>query len=105
MTCAWNERHDEGFTNEVKIEKFNIDSIYFEGEHDESYVGVDLGNHALKNVCIIAPYATDLIGVNIVNQYVNPIFNDLKEAGNENRPFVTPNGVIDVSNFKWKYID
>ena len=104
MTCAWNERHDEGFTNEVKIEKFNIDSIYFEGEHDESYVGVDLGNHALKNVCIIAPYATDLIGVNIVNQYVNPIFNDLKEAGNENRPFVTPNGVIDVSNFKWKYI-
>ena len=104
MTCAWNDRHDEGFPNEVKIEQFNIDSIYFEGEHEESYTGIDLGNHALQNVCIVAPYAPELIGVNIANTYVNPIFNDLKEADNENRPFITPNGKIDVSKFKWKNI-
>ena len=104
ITCAWNKRHDEGFENEVKIEKFNIDSVYFEGEHEPNYVGVDLGNHKLKDTCIIAPYAKELLGVDIVNQYVNPIFNDLKESYIEDRPYVTPNGVIDLSDFKWKYI-
>ena len=104
MTCAWNKRHDEGFKNEVLIEKFNIDSIYFDGEHDTSYEGIDLGGHKLKNVCIVAPYAKELLGVDIVNEYTNPIFNDLKEPNSETRPFITPNGVIDVSGFKWKYI-
>ena len=104
MTCAWNKRHDEGFKNEVLIEKFNIDSIYFDGEHDTSYEGIDLGGHKLKNVCIVAPYAKELLGVDIVNEYTNPIFNDLKEPNSETRPFITPNGVIDVSKFKWKYI-
>ena len=104
MTCAWNKRHDEGFKNEVLIEKFNIDSIYFDGEHDTSYEGIDLGGHKLKNVCIVAPYAKELLGVDIVNEYTNPIFNDFKEPNSETRPFITPNGVIDVSGFKWKYI-
>ena len=104
MTCAWNKRHDEGFKNEVLIEKFNIDSIYFDGEHDTSYEGIDLGGHKLKNVCIVAPYAKELLGVDIVNEYTNPIFNDFKEPNSETRPFITPNGVIDVSKFKWKYI-
>ena len=104
MTCAWNKRHDEGFKNEIKLEKFNIDSIYFDGEHDTSYEGIDLGGHKLKNVCIIAPYAKELLGVDIVNEYTNPIFNDLKEPSSSDRPFITPNGVIDVSGFKWKYI-
>ena len=101
ITCAWNERHDEGFINEVKIERFNIDSIFFEGEQDYSFVGIDLGNHKLENTRIIAPYATQLLGVDITNTYVNPIFNDLKEAGSDTRFYITPNGRIDVSNFQW----
>lgn len=104
ITCAWNKRHDEGFLHEVKIEQFNIDSIYFDGEHDESFIGIDLGNHPMQDVCIVAPYAKELLGVNITNRYVNPIFNDLKEDGNEDRPYITPNGRIDVSGFKWREI-
>ena len=100
ITCSWHNRHDEDYENEVKIEKYNINSIYFDGEHDMSYTGIDLGNHKMRDVRITAPYAPSLIGVNITNEYVNPVFNDLKEEGSEDRFFVTPNGVIDVSQFK-----
>ena len=104
ITCAWNDRHDEGFLHEVKLNKFNIDSIFFEGEHDMGYEGIDLGNHELIDSRIIAPYATSLKGVNITSQYVNPVFNDLKDDAVADTPYVTPNGRIDVSGFKWKNI-
>ena len=104
ITCAWHQRHDEGYSNEAKIAKFNIDSIYFEGEHDNDYVGVDLGGHAMTNTRIVAPFATELIGVNIVNDYVNPVFNELKESKSTERPFIAPNGSIDISNFKWRNV-
>ena len=104
ITCAWNNRHDEGFKNEWKMDKFNIDSIFFEGEHNESYMGVDLGNREMVNTRIVAPFAPEVKGVNIKNDYVNPIFNDFKEVDNEERPAITPIGKIDVSEFKWRNI-
>ena len=104
ITCAWHKRHDEGFANEAKIAKFNIDSIFFEGEHDVGYIGVDLGNHEMTDTRIVAPYATQLTGINIKNYYVNPVFNELKEKDSADRPFVTPNGKIDVSEFKWRAV-
>lgn len=103
-TSSWHDRHDEGFAHEVKLDYFNIDSIYFTGEHDVSYQGVDFGNHAMKNVRVIAPSAGEIIGLNIVNQYVNPVFNTFKSAEDDMRPIVTPQGIIDVSTFKWKEI-
>ena len=104
ITCAWHERHDEEFLNEVKLSKFNIDSVFFEGEHDMSYQGVDLGNHKMVNTRIIAPYAPEIKGVNITNTYVNPVFNDFKVKDDEERPCLTPIGKIDVSGFKWRNI-
>lgn len=100
ITCSWHDRHDEDYNNEVKLSKYNINSIFFEGEHDVSYLGIDLGNHKMRDVRITAPYATKLIGVDIVNKYVNPIFNEFKEENSEDRFFITPNGVIDVSGFE-----
>lgn len=104
ITCAWNNRHDEGFKNEWKMDRFNIDSIFFDGEHNESYMGVDLGKHKMKNVRVVAPYAPEVKGIDIENTYVNPIFNDFKEMDNEDRPAVTPLGKIDVSKFEWRNI-
>ena len=104
ITCAWHKRHDEGFSNEAKIAQFNIDSIFFEDEHDTSYIGVDLGNHEMIDTRIVAPYATQLTGINIKNYYVNPVFNELKEKDSTDRPFVAPNGKIDVSEFKWRAV-
>ena len=104
ITCAWYDLHDQGYKNEVKVAKFNIDSIFFKGEHDYGYVGVDLGDHAMVDTRIIAPYAPEIKGLNIKNTYVNPVFNEYKEADDPDRPFVTPQGVIDVSKFKWTVI-
>ena len=104
ITCAWNERHDEGFKNEVKLEQFNIDSIYFKDDHDIDYLGIDLGGYALENTRIVAPYAKTIEGVNITNTYVNPVFNDFKEPDSIDRPFATPRGTIDVSKFTWKEV-
>ena len=104
ITCAWHTRCNEGFANEAKIEKFNIDSIFFEGEHDSSFIGIDLGNHEMTNTRIVAPYATQLLGVNIKNTYVNPVFNELKVYGNTERPPIVPNGTVDVSEFKWRKV-
>jgi hypothetical protein len=67
-------------------------------------MGVDLGNHKMVNTRLIAPYAPEIKGVNIVNTFVNPVFNDLKEKDNEERPCLTPIGKIDVSGFKWRNI-
>ena len=103
-TSAWQTKHDESYPHEVKLEKFNINSIYFEGEHTDDYVGIDLGNHLMHDVRIIAPYATELIGLNIKNEWVNPIFQTFKEDGHETRPSLTPNGIIDLSEFKWKNV-
>ena len=103
-TSAWQTKHDEGYPHEVKLEKFNIDSIYFEGEHTDDYVGVDLGNHLMHDVRIVAPYSTELVGLNIKNEWVNPIFQTFKEDGHEARPSLTPQGKIDLSEFKWKRI-
>lgn len=103
-TSAWQTRHDEGYSHEVKLEKFNINSIYFKDEHTSDYVGVDLGNHLMHDVRIVAPYSTELVGLNIKNEWVNPIFQTFKEDGHETRPSLTPNGIIDLSEFKWKNV-
>ena len=104
MNTTWSGFNGTAYPHRWVYEKFNIDSVFFEGEHDLSYTGVDLGNHALTNTRVTAPYAPHVIGLNIKNEYVNPQFNSGKEYGNTTRPIIVPNGVIDVSEFKWRVI-
>ena len=104
MNTTWSGYTDTGYPHKWTHEKFNIDSIYFEGEHDTSYVGVDLGNHAMTDVRVTAPWTTEIIGLNIKNYYVNPVFNYYKEDGHETRPSVVPHGRIDISEFKWREV-
>ena len=105
ITCSWHDQHDGDYKNTMKLEKFNIDSVFFEGDHDSGYEGVDLGNKPLIESRVVAPYAKELVGVNITNQYVNPVFNTFKEFENADRPFVSPEGTkIDLSGFKGKQV-
>ena len=104
MNTTWSWYNEAGYPHKWTYEKYNIDSIYFEGEHDTSYIGVDLGNHEMIDIMITAPYTTEVIGLNIKNYYVNPIFNNYKEDGHETRPSVVPRGRIDVSEFKWREV-
>lgn len=104
INLSWHDNHDQGYPLEWVIEKYNIDSVYFNGEHTDDYVGVDLGNHAMHEVRITAPYTHEIIGLNIKNEWVNPVFNKYKEDGHETRPSIIPYGKIDVSEFKWRNV-
>ena len=104
MNATWSGYNSTGYPHRWIHEKFNIDSIYFEGEHTEDYIGVDLGNHPMTDVRIKATYTPTVIGLNIKNYYCNPVFNSDKEEGSETRPIVIPQGKIDISEFKWREV-
>lgn len=104
MNTTWSTYNDTNYLHKWVKEKFNIDSIYFEGEHELNYRGVDLGNHPMRDVMITALYSPELIGVNIVNEWVNPVFNDYKSNDDVNMPVTPPHGRIDISNFKWREV-
>ena len=104
INLSWHDNHDDEYPLEWVMEKYNIDSVYFNGEHTDDYVCVYLGNHAMHDVRITAPYTHEIIGLNIKNEWVNPIFNKYKEDGHETRPSVIPYGKIDVSEFKGRNV-
>ena len=104
MNKTWSGYNGTDYPHKWRYEYFNIDSVFFEGEHDLSYVGVDLGNHAMTDTVVVAPYSPHVTGLNIKSEYVNPTFNSNKEEGNTERPIVIPEGTIDVSEFKWREV-
>ena len=104
MNTTWSGYNTTDYPHKWIYEKFNIDSIYFEGEHNTDYIGVDLGNHEMTDTCVTAPYTPEIKGINIKNYYVNPCFNIHKEDNHETRPSVVPQGRINISEFKWRTI-